>query len=244
MVTYKLDRVGRRVDRSKSAASYRRYLLGEGNRVVAEYDQAGAIVSRFVYLTRSHVPDVMMQGTNVYRSITDPMWKPSAIEFPCPKRTLLVVVAATLLPGCGPATPRPSGPCDCATPPAAPASSRAKPPTPTVSGCEFGKPDPDAKTESLDFLTLRDLPTSHTVRVQDLISVRFELMSILDIYTGRTYWLELSREDFAGMMPCHGYFGVIEGKYNPRLRGGRYGHRGGGFYEVTYAHGVCHLGLD
>jgi RHS repeat-associated protein len=72
-VTYELDGAGRRVGRSKSGASpsYRRYLLGEGNRVVAEYDQAGAIVSQFVYLTRSHVPDFMIQGSNVYRFITD-----------------------------------------------------------------------------------------------------------------------------------------------------------------------------
>jgi RHS repeat-associated protein len=71
VVTYELDGAGRRVGRSKSGASYRRYLLGEGNRVVAEYDQAGVIVSQFVYLTRSHVPDFMMQGSNVYRFITD-----------------------------------------------------------------------------------------------------------------------------------------------------------------------------
>jgi len=71
VVTYELDGAGRRVGRSKSGASYRRYLLGEGNRVVAEYDQAGVIVSQFVYLTRSHVPDFMIQGTNVYRFITD-----------------------------------------------------------------------------------------------------------------------------------------------------------------------------
>ena len=71
VVTYQLDGAGRRVGRSKSGASYRRYLLGEGNRVVAEYDQAGTIVSQFVYLTRSHVPDFMIQGSNVYRFITD-----------------------------------------------------------------------------------------------------------------------------------------------------------------------------
>jgi RHS repeat-associated protein len=71
VVTYELDGAGRRVGRSKSGASYRRYLLGEGNRVVAEYDEAGVIVSQFVYLTRSHVPDFMMQGSNVYRFITD-----------------------------------------------------------------------------------------------------------------------------------------------------------------------------
>jgi RHS repeat-associated protein len=71
VVTYELDGAGRRVGRSKSGATYRRYLLGEGNRVVAEYDQAGTIVSQFVYLTRSHVPDFMIQGSNVYRFITD-----------------------------------------------------------------------------------------------------------------------------------------------------------------------------
>lgn len=158
-------------------------------------------------------------------------------------QTALLLMATTGLSGCSPTAPHPSAPCECRAHPSAPASS-TEPATLPVARCEFGNPDPNAKTESLDYLTLRDLPTTDTVRVQGLITVRFELMSILDIYTGRSYWLELSREDFAALTPCDGYFGFIEGKYNPRLRGGRYNHRGGGFYDVSYARGVCHLGID
>ena len=62
--------MGRRVGRTKNGDT-RRYLLDDGNRLLAEYNQAGNIVSQYVYLTRSHVPDFMIQGSNVYRFVTD-----------------------------------------------------------------------------------------------------------------------------------------------------------------------------
>jgi RHS repeat-associated protein len=75
VVTCELDGAGRRIGRRKvvpgGAPSVRRYLLAENNRVVAEYDGSGTIVSQFVYATRSHVSDYMIQGTSVYRLITD-----------------------------------------------------------------------------------------------------------------------------------------------------------------------------
>ena len=49
----------------------RRYLLGEGNRLVAEYNESGNLVSQFVYATGRHVPDLMLQGGNIYRIVTD-----------------------------------------------------------------------------------------------------------------------------------------------------------------------------
>jgi RHS repeat-associated protein len=71
VVSYDIDGAGRRVGRHKTGGTWRRYLLGEGNRVVAEYNEAGTIVSQFVYATRAHVPDFMIQGSNVYRFVTD-----------------------------------------------------------------------------------------------------------------------------------------------------------------------------
>jgi RHS repeat-associated protein len=70
VVTYQIDGMGRRVGRTKNGDT-RRYLLDDGNRLIAEYNQAGNIVSQYVYLTRSHVPDFMIQGSNVYRFVTD-----------------------------------------------------------------------------------------------------------------------------------------------------------------------------
>jgi len=39
--------------------------------LLAEYDESGTLVTRYVYATHAHVPDFMIQGTTVYRLITD-----------------------------------------------------------------------------------------------------------------------------------------------------------------------------
>jgi len=73
-VTYDIDGAGRRVGRTIDdgvTVQVRRYLLADGNRVVAEYDGSGTLISQFFYATRRHVPDFMIQGTNIYRFITD-----------------------------------------------------------------------------------------------------------------------------------------------------------------------------
>ena len=72
-VFYDIDGLGRRVGRHRTglASSDRYYLYGEGNRILAEYDGSGNILSRFVYATHAHVPDYMIQGLTVYRFVTD-----------------------------------------------------------------------------------------------------------------------------------------------------------------------------
>ena len=76
-IEYDIDGAGRRVGRRRyvndvlDQGQTRRYLLGEGNRVVAEFNGSGTLVSQFVYATRRHVPDLMVQGGNVYRFVTD-----------------------------------------------------------------------------------------------------------------------------------------------------------------------------
>ena len=72
-VNYDIDGLGRRVGRHRtgSSPSDRYYLLGEGNRILAEYDASGNIVSRFIYATHAHVPDFMIKNSVVYRFITD-----------------------------------------------------------------------------------------------------------------------------------------------------------------------------
>jgi hypothetical protein len=110
---------------------------------------------------------------------------------------------------------------------------------PAHSGCEFGIPDPLAVPETLLGLTTRSETTTHRVRVQGVMGIRFEDMYIRDIQTGTTYWLEPSVADLRALVPCDGYFGVIEGKYDP---GRRFRHKGGWFYEVSFARGTCFVG--
>ena len=73
-ITYDIDGAGRRIGRTiddGTNVDTRRYLLGEGNRLVAEYNESGNLVSQFVYATGRHVPDLMLQGSNIYRIVTD-----------------------------------------------------------------------------------------------------------------------------------------------------------------------------
>ena len=73
-ITYDIDGAGRRIGRTiddGTNVETRRYLLGEGNRLVAEYNESGNLVSQFVYATGRHVPDLMLQGSNIYRIVTD-----------------------------------------------------------------------------------------------------------------------------------------------------------------------------
>ena len=73
-ITYDIDGAGRRIGRTiddGTNVETRRYLLGEGNRLVAEYNESGNLVSQFVYATGRHVLDLMLQGSNIYRIVTD-----------------------------------------------------------------------------------------------------------------------------------------------------------------------------
>ena len=69
-VDYLLDgsgqRVGKRVDGALVAG-----FLWAGGRVVGELDGSGALVSRFVYGSRAHVPDYLVKAGTTYRVVTD-----------------------------------------------------------------------------------------------------------------------------------------------------------------------------
>ena len=69
-MTYELDTLGRRVGRSAGGVK-RRYAYGASIHPVEELDVAGNVLAQFVYVTRKHVPDLMIRGTKVYRLITD-----------------------------------------------------------------------------------------------------------------------------------------------------------------------------
>ncbi len=70
-VEYVVDGLNRRVGRKVNGAWTRRWLYADGLRPVAELDSAGAVVARYVYATRSHVPDYVVRGDTTWRLITD-----------------------------------------------------------------------------------------------------------------------------------------------------------------------------
>jgi RHS repeat-associated protein len=54
-------------------------ILYEGARIVAELDGGGTIVSRFIYATGSHSPDLMLKGTSTFRFVKDQLGSPRLI---------------------------------------------------------------------------------------------------------------------------------------------------------------------
>ena len=72
---YTIDALGRRVTRKRLVngvlQNEKRYLYAEGNRLVAELNSSGAVVSQFIYARGAHVPDILIKGTTVYQMVTD-----------------------------------------------------------------------------------------------------------------------------------------------------------------------------
>jgi RHS repeat-associated protein len=69
-VTYKYDAFGRRVARLVDGTVVRGYLWS-GSQLVAETDASGAVLSRFVYGARAHVPDYLVAAGVTFRLVTD-----------------------------------------------------------------------------------------------------------------------------------------------------------------------------
>ncbi|WP_194869381.1 RHS repeat-associated core domain-containing protein [Myxococcus sp. AB025B] len=78
-VDYVVDALGRRVGRKVNGTLTQGFLYDGGLRVAAELDGSGALVSRFVYATRSHVPDFMVKGGVTYRIISDHLGSPRLV---------------------------------------------------------------------------------------------------------------------------------------------------------------------
>ncbi|MBE2252773.1 MAG: RHS repeat-associated core domain-containing protein [Myxococcus sp.] len=68
---YVIDARGRRVGKKRNGVLEKGWLYDGQLRIVAELDGAGAVVSRFVYGSLSHSPDVMVRGGVVYRHVHD-----------------------------------------------------------------------------------------------------------------------------------------------------------------------------
>ena len=70
-IDYLIDGESRRVGRKLNGHALKAWLYEDQLRVVAELDSTGAIAARYVYGSRSNVPDYMVKGGTTYRLITD-----------------------------------------------------------------------------------------------------------------------------------------------------------------------------
>lgn len=68
---YLNDGLGRRIVRKKDGVVQKRFAYDESGRLVAELNANGKIKSHFVYATRSHTPDYMIQGAVKYKFVHD-----------------------------------------------------------------------------------------------------------------------------------------------------------------------------
>ncbi|MCW5832022.1 MAG: hypothetical protein KIS78_06165 [Labilithrix sp.] len=82
-IHYVVDGQDRRVGKKYGATLVQGFLY-DGRRIVAELNGLGAVVSRFVYATQSHSPDLMIKAGTTYRIVKDHLGSP-----------LLVVNAST-----------------------------------------------------------------------------------------------------------------------------------------------------
>jgi RHS repeat-associated protein len=70
-IDYLIDGQNRRVAKQLNGTLVRAWLYQNGLNPVAELDGTGALVSRFVYGSKGHVPDYLMRGGQTYRLVTD-----------------------------------------------------------------------------------------------------------------------------------------------------------------------------
>jgi uncharacterized protein RhaS with RHS repeats len=74
-IEYVIDGANRRIGKKIHGELVQGFLY-DGSRIVAELDSAGAVVSRFVYVTSGHSPDLMMKGGVTYRFVKDHLGSP------------------------------------------------------------------------------------------------------------------------------------------------------------------------
>ncbi len=78
-IEYVIDGLNRRIGRKVNGVLVQGFLYQDQLNPVAELDGSGNVVSRFVYGTRSNVPDYVVMGGVTYRFITDHLGSPRVI---------------------------------------------------------------------------------------------------------------------------------------------------------------------
>ena len=70
-IDYVIDGQNRRIGKRINGVLVQGFLYQDGLEPVAELDGGGNVVARFVYGSRSHVPDYLIKGGVTYRIISD-----------------------------------------------------------------------------------------------------------------------------------------------------------------------------
>jgi RHS repeat-associated protein len=70
-IDYVIDGRNRRIGVKVNGTLVRGWIYADDLQIVGELDGAGALVSRFVYGTRSNIPDLMIRSGETYRFVTD-----------------------------------------------------------------------------------------------------------------------------------------------------------------------------
>lgn len=79
VVDYMIDGQNRRVGKKVDSVMKRGWIYSDRHRPIAEVDGSGVVTTRFVYASRSNVPDYMIKGGTTYRIVSDPIGSPRVI---------------------------------------------------------------------------------------------------------------------------------------------------------------------
>lgn len=75
-IEYVVDGEGRRIAKKVNGALQRKWIYGSGLSPIAELDGSGALISRFIYGSRTNTPDLVIRGATIYRLISDQLGSP------------------------------------------------------------------------------------------------------------------------------------------------------------------------
>ncbi|MEK6772790.1 MAG: PKD domain-containing protein [Bdellovibrionota bacterium] len=78
-IEYIIDGLDRRVGKKINGVVRQRFVYQNKLQVIAELDGAGNLVSRFVYASKSNVPDFMIKGATTYRIFSDNLGSPRLV---------------------------------------------------------------------------------------------------------------------------------------------------------------------
>jgi RHS repeat-associated protein len=80
LIEYVIDGQGRRIGKKVDGALVQGFVYNDALRISAELNGAGAIVSQFAYVDdKSHSPDFMVKGGQVYRFVKDQLGSPRVV---------------------------------------------------------------------------------------------------------------------------------------------------------------------
>ncbi|WP_168196630.1 RHS repeat-associated core domain-containing protein [Bdellovibrio sp. ZAP7] len=78
-ITYEIDGLNRRIGKKVGSAVQRRFVYMDQYRIAAELNSAGTITKRFIYGSKSNIPDYMIASGVKYRIISDQLGSPRLV---------------------------------------------------------------------------------------------------------------------------------------------------------------------